>query len=89
MIGRKLFHQFLVNKWVDIEYIRLEFFSNNQKKLRVDSYKNLLKAASNFEKSRDAGKISVLPSNHPNSPRQMYELYQDSMSIIGHLGIYL
>lgn len=43
-------------------------------------------AAANFEKSRNIGQQTILPSKHPGSPKNLFELYQDSMAIIGHLG---
>lgn len=49
-------------------------------------YKNVINAAAKFEKSRNVGKATVLPSTHTCGPRKTQELYDDSMAIIGHLG---
>lgn len=85
-LGRKLFHQYLLQKWIDLETTRLTFLRLKQSKLRVDLYKGLMDAAAKFYESRDIGKVVVLPSSHPGSPRQMYELYQDAMAIVGKFG---
>ena len=67
----------------------MRFFRNNQKKLRIDLYKGLLDAIHNSSTGKDIGKAFILPSSHPGSPRQMFELYQDAMSIVAHYGKFL
>lgn len=85
-LGRKLFHTYILNKWIDIETIRLLFFRNNQRKLRVDLYLGLMEAIANSKKPSKIGKPFILPSNYKRSPRQMFELYQDSMAIVAKYG---
>lgn len=43
-------------------------------------------ALAKFKHGRDIGKVVILPSTHAGSPRQMFELYQDAMSIVGKFG---
>ena len=75
-----------MTKWIDIETIRLNYLRNDQKKLRRDLYKGLIKACSRAQAAGDIGKAFVLPATHPGSPRQMFELYQDAMAIVCKFG---
>lgn len=84
--GRRLFHQFLVNKWADIETINLSFLKTNQNVLRVDLYSKLMSAHEKAAKSSNVGKPIVLPATFKGSPREMYELYQDAMAMVGKYG---
>lgn len=43
-------------------------------------------ACARAEKAGDIGRAFVLPSSHPGSPRQMHELFQDAMAIVGKYG---
>ena len=55
-----------------------ELYKCNQHKIRVDLYSGLADAIS----SGEFGRKVILPSSLTGSPRQMFELYQDSMSIV-------
>lgn len=81
-----MFHQYILNKWIDYETGKLRFFYNCQDKLRTDLYDGLMDAFTNSKNLGDIGKVFILPSSFSGGPRQMHELYQDSMAIVGHFG---
>jgi hypothetical protein len=87
LFGR-LFHQYLVDQYAKIEQGRLNYIATHQNDLRVDQYKGLTEAV---DKNKDAegdsfGKRIILPSSFTNGPRHMFQLYQDSMSVVRALG---
>ena len=86
MCGR-LFHQYLVDMIAKVQQQRLNYIKWNQQKIRVDLYSGLDDANSAGESNpRDLGRKVILPSSFTGSPRQMFELYQDSMSIVRKYG---
>ena len=73
--------------YAKIEQQRLNYIRTNQKKIRVDLYCGLADAvAAGDVDSRELGRKIVLPSSYTGSPRQMFELYQDAMSIVRKYG---
>ncbi|KAF1870934.1 hypothetical protein Lal_00015234 [Lupinus albus] len=82
--SRRLFHQFLVDGYIMVESERLSFIKRNQKKLRVDKYRNLSESQP-MEQSQafNIGKRVILPSTFVGSRRYMDQLYFDGMSICG------
>ena len=81
--SNRLFQQYIVDAFVRIERMMLQWQRHNQKKLRVDTYKGLHdyllgEAADRHVK---AGKVVVLSSSFPGSPRHMNALYLDAMAI--------
>lgn len=80
--GKRLFHQFLVTSHVNIEKERLSYLQNHQKKLRVDHYLELKLYLEKFatRSNKQVGKLVILPSTFLGSPRNMQQLYQDSMA---------
>ena len=86
MCGR-LFHQYLVDMFAKVEQQRLNYIKCNQQKIRVDLYSGLADAISAGDSNpRDLGRKVILLSSFTGSPRQMFELYQDSMSIVRKYG---
>ena len=70
-----------------IEQQRLNYIKFNQQKIRVDLYSGLADAISAGDSNpREVGRRVILPSSFTGSPRQMFELYQDSMSIVRKYG---
>ena len=82
----RLFHQYAVDMYAKIEQQRLNYIALNQK-IRVDLYSGLADAvAAGDTLSKDCGRKVVLPTSYTGSPRQMFELYQDAMSIVRKYG---
>ena len=86
--GAKLFQQMLVDAYVKVEGARLDYIRNNQTKLRAESYQGLRDHLNNEAERRDlqAGKVVVLPSTFPGSPRNMHQLYFDAMALVAKIG---
>lgn len=88
--GRKLFHQFIVNKYLDVERMRLRYISNNQSKLRADLYSNVMEAMNtkkfNKNNSKNLGKPVILPSSFIGSPRHYNQLFNNAMAIVREFG---
>ena len=86
-LSGRLFHQYAVDMYAKIEQQRLNYIALNQKKIRVDLYSGLADAvAAGDTLSKDCGRKVVQPSSYTGSPRQMFELYQDAMSIVRKYG---
>ncbi|KAL6567653.1 hypothetical protein OROGR_001321 [Orobanche gracilis] len=82
LLGRRLFHQFLVDTCTAMETQRLCFIRNNQKLLRADKYKNITDAKRKGKTNTSSiGKKFVLPSSHTGSWRWVVQNYQDAMAI--------
>ena len=81
-----LFHQFVCNKYVDIETERLNFIRFNQKRFRVEMYKGLVDAYLQKCDLKDIGKLYILPSSFVGGPRYMKELYNDAMALVVKYG---
>ena len=70
-----------------VEQQRLNYIKLNQQKIRVDLYRGLADAVSAGDTNpTEVGRRVILPSSFTGSPRQMFELYQDSMSIVRKYG---
>ena len=83
--GRKLFQQWIVDKYVQAEKDRITFCKLNQNKLRIDSYSGLMDHLNNLTDNENidcVGKVIVLPSSFIGSPRNMIQSYQDAMAIV-------
>ena len=86
--GGKLFQQFIVVAYVKIETNNLFYLKQNQAQLRVDRYKGLMDhlAKDTDDHTKDPGRVFILPSTFPNSPRNMQQNYQDAMAIVNKFG---
>ena len=84
----KLFQQYIVDAYVKTEGFRLHYIRTNQTKLRVDLYTGLMDHVRSKAEERhmQPGKIVVLPSSFPGSPRAMQHNYQDAMAIVAKYG---
>ena len=80
-LGGRLFQQYLVDVWAQIEQAHLEFIRYHQDDLRAEVYSGLADAVGQGESLQEIGRRLVLPSSHIGSPRQMQQLYQDSTAI--------
>ena len=83
----RLYHQYLADMYAKVEQLRLNYIKCNQQKIRVDLYSGLADAISSGDNNPgEFGRKVILPSSFTGSPRQMFELYQDSMSIVRKYG---
>ena len=83
----RLFQQYIVDNYAKIEEHRLKYIRLNQNKIRSEKFNGLQDAI--CQKDSDLsqiGKRLILPGSFIGSPRHMYQLYQDSMSIVRALG---
>ncbi|XP_026454595.1 uncharacterized protein LOC113355848 [Papaver somniferum] len=79
--GCKLFQELVVDAWASTEQIRLGWIRFSQDKLRADNYKSIIKLKEDGISPDQGGTPCVSPSTHVGGPRQMHEIYQDSMEI--------
>ena len=87
-LSSRLFQQFLVDAYVKVEGQRLDFIKRNQAQLRADSYRGLhdfLEIEAERQGLR-AGRVTVLPSTFPGSPRNMHQKYLDAMAFVAKKG---
>jgi hypothetical protein len=84
LYGRKLFQQWVVDSYLQVEGNNLNFIRQNQKKLRVDYYKGLIDFVACG--TSNTAKPVILPSTFQGSPRNMRERYQDAMAIVTKFG---
>lgn len=77
---RRLFQQFLVKSYVNIQKSNLNWCRNNQKTFKGDQYlREFLQNRAN-NPDRRVGKIAILPSSFMGSPRYMNQLYPDTIA---------
>ena len=73
--------------YAKIEQQRLNYIKTNQQKIGVDLYSGLADAVAKGDiNATDLGRTVILPLSYTNSPRQMYQLYQDSITIVLKFG---
>ena len=86
-LSGRLFHQYIVDMYAKIEQQRLNYIKTNQQKIRVDLYSGLADAVAKGDtNATDLGRTVILPSSYTNSPSQMFQLYQDAMTIVRKYG---
>ncbi|KAI9383363.1 hypothetical protein POPTR_013G071501v4 [Populus trichocarpa] len=79
--GGRLYQQFLVDAFVNVEEDRLDFIRANKENLRSEHYKGIHDAIARGDvNGSTTGKI-ILPSSLTGSPRYMINNYQDAMAI--------
>eukprot|EP00794_Sanderia_malayensis_P017148 gene17148-biopygen14755 len=96
-----LFQQYLVDAYTKIEGNTLNWILRNQQQLRVDSYQGLmdhLNRRANTEMQManalnpnqpveiQVGRVVILPSSFTGSQRNMYQNFQDAMTIVRKYG---
>jgi Helitron helicase-like domain at N-terminus len=84
----KLFQQWAVDSYVQVEANNLNFIRNNQSQLRTENYRGLMDHLANVAANEDVlpGRTVILPSTFQGSPRNMRERYQDAMAIVSKFG---
>ncbi|XP_073119661.1 uncharacterized protein [Henckelia pumila] len=85
--GVRLLQQYVVDNYVKIETQRLRWIRTNQHNIRSELYQGLQDCLDVGE--NNAGNIGhriVLPSSFIGSPRDMYQRYQDVMTLVQTYG---
>lgn len=67
-----LFHQFMVNKYIDNETNKFQYLYNNQDLFRKESYKGLQDSIIKNMNLSDIGKITILPASHYGNSSASY-----------------
>ncbi len=81
----RLFQQYMTDMWSKIEKEQLDYQRRRQDDLRTEVFQSLTDAMAT-DTAENIGTKIILPANFNGSPRQMNELYQDSMAIVRHFG---
>jgi len=83
----RLFHQYIVDQYAKMERERLNFCFHHQQDLRAELYCGLSDAVANGDASgASVGTRIILPSSFCGGPRNMHQLYQDTMAIVRGYG---
>ena len=82
----RLYQQYIVDQYAKIEQDRLNYLRLHQSTLRAEMYQGAVDAIDTGDVSNSIGRRIILPSSFTGGPRQMYQLYQDAMSIVSHFG---
>ena len=85
--GYRLFQQYVVDAWANIDQAVLKWIFHNQSDIRADLYSGSGDTAAISDATSDqVGKRIILPSSYIGSDRFMQAIFQDSMAIVGHYG---
>ncbi|XP_077985123.1 uncharacterized protein LOC144439763 [Glandiceps talaboti] len=83
----KLFHQCVIDQYAKIEQERLNYRRFHQTELRAELYQGLTDAVAAGDLTvATIGTKIILPSSFIGGPRNMHQLYQDSMAIVRRYG---
>ena len=82
--SRLLLQQYLVDAFTKIEGNELAYIRTHQQQLRVESYQGLMDHLGRRAQAENVtvGRIVILPSSVEGSQRNMYQKYQDAMTIV-------
>ncbi|GES88499.1 uncharacterized protein LOC112012066 [Rhizophagus clarus] len=81
----RLYQQYIIDQYAKVEQNRLNYLRHNQASLRTDLYNGVSDAIHTGD-STQVGQRIILPSSFAGGPRQMYQLYQDAMTIVSYFG---
>ncbi|XP_073121738.1 uncharacterized protein [Henckelia pumila] len=85
--GGRLLQQYVVDNYVKIETQRLRWIRTNQQNIRSELYQGLQDCLDGGENiAGNVGRRIVLPSSFAGSPRDMYQRYQDAMTLVQTYG---
>ncbi|XP_065322977.1 uncharacterized protein LOC135930119 [Gordionus sp. m RMFG-2023] len=84
----RLFHQYVVDSYLQVEANNLNYIKLNQPKLRVEEYSGLMDHISKASDNTNLplGRAVILPSSFQGSDRNMRERYYDAMAIVSKFG---
>ena len=77
-----LFQQYIVDGWTKVEGNNLNWLRHNQQHLRSETYPGLYDHLRTSNPDADIGRVVILPSSFPGSQRNIYQNFQDAMSIV-------
>ena len=81
--GQRLFQKFITATWGKIQQNTMNWYINNQKKCRADSYESIsLARQQNTELKQLGRKLNILPRSFVESPRYFRSKYQNAMAIL-------
>ncbi|XP_073121736.1 uncharacterized protein [Henckelia pumila] len=81
--GGRLLQQYVVDNYVKIEAQSLRWIRTNQQNIRSELYQGLQDCLDGGENiAGNVGRRIVLPSSFTGSPRDMYQRYQDAMTLL-------
>ena len=82
--SRLLLQQYLVDAFTKIEGNELAYIRTHQQQLHVESYQGLMDHLGRRAQAENVtvGRIVILPSSVEGSQRNMYQKYQDAMTIV-------
>ncbi|XP_044312745.1 uncharacterized protein LOC123037188 [Drosophila rhopaloa] len=83
---RRLFQQYCVDMYVEVETERLNFIRFNQSKLRSGEYIHMRDAIATEGHAASIGCLTILPATYVGSPRHMHEYAQDAMTYVRNYG---
>lgn len=89
LYGGRLFQQFVVDVWLKIEGMRLDFFlkEDTQKLIRADLYQGVVDTiAAGETRASMSGKRIVLPATFHGGDRDMRRRFLDAMALVQHFG---
>ena len=78
----RLFQEFIVDTYAQIEQNRLSYFRSNQTKLRADLYQGVIDAVADGRDLSNIGTRTILPATFTGGPREMRQQYHDGMAIV-------
>jgi hypothetical protein len=87
VLGKKLYHEWLVDMFCTVDSNKLNFIQHNQAKLRAETYNKVSDAVQGGE--RDGNRVGmrlILPSSFIGGPRYNMQCYQDAMAVVRTLG---
>ena len=86
--GGRLSQQYIVDQYCKMESSRINFITNNQKKIRADEYgsfRDQLLATDDINVN-DIGKRVILPASYVGGPRYMHQKQADAMAKVKTFG---
>jgi hypothetical protein len=85
LYGGRLFQQFLMNMWVKVESMRLDWYSlsKHQKIIRAELYRGIVDTLQAGEaRAAKVGRRVVLPRNFVGSERAVKAHFLDAMTLV-------
>ena len=82
----RLFQEYIVDFWAQIEQGRIRWIRLNQATLRADTYAGIADAIDTGVDAQSVGRRTILPSSFNGSSRNMNQLFQDAMAIVRTIG---
>ena len=83
----QLFQLYIIMAYLKVEKSQLEYLRHNQTRLKSEKY-SILKRFLRFncDQNVQIGRQVILPSGFVGSPRNLHQLFLDSMALVQHFG---